>query len=254
MRPFLLFLLALVAAPAAAELPVQGYEIAATYPHDPGAFTQGLFFRDGYLFESTGLIGRSTVRKVRLEDGQVLHAVRLPGRLFGEGITDWGDEIVGVTWQDQVGYRLDMATMTAKGRFTYSGEGWGLAQDGKAIILSDGTPILRFLDPVTMRETRRVHITAEGVPVDKLNELEWVKDELLANIWQSNRIARIDPETGEVKSWIDLSGLDRLAGKSGPNDVLNGIAYDAAGDRLFVTGKLWPKLFEIRLTPARSGS
>lgn len=252
MRALLILFFAVSASLAAAKVPVQGYEIAATYPHDENAFTQGLFYRDGHLYESTGLIGRSTVRKVRLADGRVVDGVRLPGNLFGEGITDWGGEIIGVTWQDQVGYRLDLATMEAKGRFTYPGEGWGLTQDGKTIILSDGTAWLRFLDPETMKELRRLRVTADGEPVAKLNELEWVKGEIYANIWQSNRIARIDPRTGEVKAWIDLGGLDRLAGRSGPDAVLNGIAYDAAGDRLFVTGKLWPKLFEIRLRPSRN--
>jgi glutaminyl-peptide cyclotransferase len=231
-----------------AAIPVYGYQIVHTYPHDPDAFTEGLFYRDGFLFESTGLNGHSTVRRVKLETGEVVQVSELPPQLFGEGICDWGDRIVGLTWKTQVGFVLDLKTFELQRQFSYPGEGWGLTHDDQELVMSDGTPALRFLDPKTLRETHRVRVTAAGQPVQQVNELEWVEGEVFANIWQSDRVARIDPKTGNVVGWIDLSGLlsvkDRLS--SNP-DVLNGIAYDAAGKRLFVTGKLWPKLFEIRL-------
>ncbi|HEV2745930.1 MAG TPA: glutaminyl-peptide cyclotransferase [Allosphingosinicella sp.] len=234
-------------AAAPAETAGAGYRIVNTYPHDPGAFTQGLFYRDGHLYESTGLVGRSTIRKVRLEDGRVLRSVSIPPRLFGEGITDFGPEIVSITWQSGIGFRWDRDSFRRLGEFRYPGEGWGLTQDGSSIIMSDGTATLRFLDPATMRERRRLAVTAEGVPVERLNELEWVKGEIFANVWMSGRIARIDPTTGRVTGWIDLTDLAAEASGGDPDSVLNGIAYDAAGDRLFVTGKNWPKLYEIRL-------
>lgn len=238
--------------PARAQLPVYTFDIVRSYPHDPDAFTQGLFFRDGFLYESTGLEGRSTVRTVRLQDGKVLQAASLPPSQFGEGSTDWGGEIISVTWRNQVGHRWDRATLKPKSTFRYTGEGWGLTNDGGNLILSDGTAWLRFLDPATFKERRRIKVTAAGRPVNQLNELEWVKGEILANIWQTDLIARIDPATGAVKGVINLAGLERAAGGSRPDNVLNGIAYDRAGDRLFVTGKRWSKLFEIRLKPAKS--
>jgi len=248
--PLLALVLLFLGAAAAAEVPVQRYEVVRTYPHDTSAYTQGLFFRDGILYESTGVIGQSTIRKVRLSDGKVLQSVSVPGAEFGEGSTDWGNEIVSVTWMNGIGYRWDRRTLKRTATFRYPGEGWGLTQDGKNLILSDGTPWLRFLDPRSFAERRRVHVTADGRPVARLNELEWVNGEVLANVWQTNRIARIDPATGVVKAWIDLTGLDRLAGASGHDNVLNGIAWDAKANRLFVTGKRWSKLFEIRLKPA----
>ena len=237
---------------ARAAIPVHTYEIKRTYPHDPDAFTQGLFFRDGLLYESTGLEGRSTIRKVRIEDGKVLQSASLPSSQFGEGSTDWGREIISITWQNQIGHRWDLATLKPKSTFRYSGEGWGLTNDGRSLILSDGTPWLRFLDPKTFKERRRIRVAAAGRPVNQLNELEWMKGEILANIWQTDLIARIDPATGTVKGWINLTGLERAADGSRPDNVLNGIAYDRAGDRLFVTGKRWSKLFEIKLKPAKS--
>jgi len=231
-----------------APIPVYGFQVVHAYPHDPGAFTEGLFYKDGFLYESTGLNGQSTVRKVKLETGEIVQRSELPPQLFGEGISDWGDRIVGLTWQTQVGFVLDMKTFELQRQFSYPGEGWGLTHDERQLVMSDGTPALRFLDPQTLRETHRVRVTAAGEPVQQVNELEWVEGEVYANIWQSDRIARIDPKTGQVVGWIDLTGLlsvkDRLSGNP---DVLNGIAYDAAGKRLFVTGKLWPRLFEIRL-------
>jgi glutaminyl-peptide cyclotransferase len=237
---------------ARAEIPVYGYEIRNTYPHDRQAFTQGLFFSDGHLYESTGLVGLSSLRKVRLEDGAVVQRADLPPDVFGEGSALLGDEIVTVTWKNGIGYRFDAKTFRRKGQFSYRGEGWGLTEDDRRLILSDGTSTLRFLDPVSMKETGRVTVTANGEPLGNLNELEWVKGEVFANIWFSPLIARIDPATGVVKGWIDLSGLSDASAGRGPDNVLNGIAYDEAGDRLFVTGKNWPQLFEIKITPPAS--
>lgn len=234
----------------AQETPVYGYRIVRAYPHDPAAFTQGLFWRHGRLYESTGLHGRSTIREVRLEDGKVLRSVSLPPHHFGEGIVDRGDEIVSLTWQDQIGFRWRLSDFAQLGSFRYAGEGWGLTRDRTAIYMSDGTAQLRVLDPATLRERRRIEVTDRGRPVTSLNELEYVKGEILANVWMTSRIARIDPATGRVKGWIELDGLvrDTAAGEDG---VLNGIAYDAAGDRLFVTGKNWSRLYEIDLVPPR---
>jgi glutamine cyclotransferase len=244
----------LAAAAQGGGLPVYGYEVQRSYPHDPNAYTQGLFFRQGFLYESTGLEGRSSVRKVRLETGEVIEGVKLPAEVFGEGIVDWGDQLIGITWKNQLGYVLKLDGFGFVRRFGYAGEGWGLTRNNLEIIQSDGTAELRFLDPQTLQEKRRLKVSAEGRPVDMLNELEWVDGEIYANIWQTDRIARIDPKTGKVVGWIDLSGLlapaDRVPGHT---DVLNGIAYDPLTKRLFVTGKLWPKLFQIKLVkkPAR---
>jgi glutamine cyclotransferase len=229
---------------------VAGYRVVATYPHDREAFTQGLFFLDGELYESTGLVGRSTVRRVNIEDGAVRQSVAIPRNMFGEGITNWGNQIISITWQTGVGYRWDRATLRQIGSFRYRGEGWGLTQNGREIIMSDGTADLRFLDPETLQERRRVRVTANGRPVDKLNELEFVNGEVLANVWMTPRIARIDPATGNVTGWIDLTQLVQETAGGDPDAVLNGIAYDPQGDRLFVTGKNWPRLYEIDLVPA----
>ena len=247
---FALFLAAAAVQRAPAPLPVQTAEVKATFPHDANAFTQGLFFADGALYESTGLTGQSTIRRVRLQDGKVLQMVAIPADQFGEGSTAWGKEIVSLTWQSGVGYRWDRATLKQKGSFRYAGEGWGLTHDGRSLILSDGTPTLRFLDPKTFKEQRRVSVAAQGRPLAALNELEFVNGEVWANIWQTALIARIDPKSGAVKGLVDLSALERLSGRSGVDDVLNGIAYEPRSKRLFVTGKRWPKLFEIKLKPA----
>jgi glutamine cyclotransferase len=235
------------AAPAAA-IPVYGYRVVHTYPHDLNAFTEGLFYLNGYLYESTGLPGHSSVRKVKLTTGQVLQRASLPAAIFGEGITSWDQRLIGLTWKDQVGFVLDLDSFDTKGQFGYPGEGWGLTHNERELVMSDGTADIRFLDPKTLIETHRIHVTAQGRPVDQLNELEWVEGEIYANVWQTDRIARIDPLTGNVVGWIDLAGLlpkaDFIADHT---DVLNGIAYDAAAKRLFVTGKMWPKLFEITL-------
>lgn len=229
-------------------IPVYTYQVVRTYPHDPNAFTQGLVYRDGFLYESTGLPGRSSVRKVNLETGEVIDKVDLPDEMFGEGLTDWQERLIGITWQSQVGFVLDLAGLSLQRQFRYAGEGWGLTHDERELIMSDGTSSLRFIDPETLQETRRLKVTADGTPVDQLNELEWVDGELFANVWQTDRIARIDAKTGRVTGWIDLQGLlparDRIVGHT---DVLNGIAYDPPTKRLFVTGKFWPAVFEIRL-------
>ena len=244
-------LAATACAPAQAEKARQyGYAVVKTYPHDVGAFTEGLFWRDGFLYESTGLEGRSSIRKVTLETGVPEQERMIDSRYFGEGIVDWKDKLIELTWKDQVGFIYDLKSFEKTGEFSYVGEGWALTRDDTRIIMSDGSSALRFLDPETLKETGRIQVTDDGKPVNNINELEFVKGEVLANIWQTDRIVRIDPKTGKVVGWIDLTGLlgdaDRAAGEV---DVLNGIAYDAASDRLFVTGKLWPKLFEIKLAP-----
>jgi glutamine cyclotransferase len=231
----------------AASIPEYGYKVVHAYPHDPLAFTQGLFYLNGYLYEGTGLNDHSSIRKVKLETGQVLEEHDVPGQYFGEGIVNWKDRLLELTWKSQLGFIYDLATFQLKGQFQYPGEGWGLTQDGKRIIMSDGSAELRFWDPETLRETGRITVTADGQPVTDLNELEWVKGEIYANIWQTDRIARIDPASGKVVGWIDLTGLLSPSEETPDTDVLNGIAYDARGERLFVTGKKWPKLFEIRL-------
>lgn len=254
--PFRLFaaagLAALSALSAAAAVPKNGVRIVHVYPHDAGAFTEGLFFLRGDLFESTGIAGQSNIRRVRLSDGAVLQSRAIGPTLFGEGIVNWGDEIVSLTWQDHVGFRWDLKTLGLKKSFRYPGEGWALTQDGKHLIMSDGTPALRVLDPVTFRQLRTIKVTVEGLPVQNLNELEWVKGEILANVWQTHLIARIDPQSGKVKGWIDLTGLPETLGGANPDAVANGIAYDREHDRLFVTGKDWLHLYEIRLTPAKA--
>ncbi len=231
-----------------ASLPIFGYEVVKAYPHDPRAFTQGLQYRDGFLYESTGLVGRSSLRKVELASGRILQQRDLPPPYFGEGITLWKNEIYWLTWRSQVGFVFDAETFAPKRQFLYAGEGWGLTHNGRHLIQSDGSSELRYLEPGTMKEIRRLQVTANGVPVDQLNELEWVEGEIFANLWQTDRIARIEPSSGRVTGWIELGGL--LESHAGPMvraDVLNGIAYDAANKRLFVTGKLWPALFEIKL-------
>ena len=241
------------AAPAApvARPPRQGYEIVATYPHDPTAFTQGLVFRNGELRESTGRYP-STIRRVRLEDGQVLAKRDLDMRLFGEGLTVFGDRMITLTWQTGEGFVWDPDTLEPEGTFTYAGEGWGLTHDGVRLILSDGTSRLRFLDPVTFAETGGVTVNWQGRAVGRLNELEFIDGEVWANVWQTDAVLRIDPATGNILSVIDLSGLLAEGDVADPNDdVLNGIAWDPATRRLFVTGKNWPTLFEIRVTDPR---
>jgi glutaminyl-peptide cyclotransferase len=237
-----------IALPAAAAIPTYGVEVAHIFPHDPAAFTEGLFYQDGFFYESTGLAGRSQIRKVDPATGRVLMSRDLAPDYFGEGIVAWDGRLIELTWQNHVGFIYDLASFRPIGRFGYPGEGWALTRNAHEIVMSDGTPQLRFLDPRTLRETRRITVTADGVPVKNVNELEWVKGEIFANIWLTSTIARIDPATGHVVGWIDISSLVAQSGAAGDQDaVANGIAYDAAADRLFVTGKLWPKMFEVRL-------
>lgn len=228
-------------------VPVERVSVVRSYPHDRGAFTEGLLYLDGRLYESTGLETQSEIREVRLEDGKVLRRASIPPQYFGEGLVNWGGKLISLTWRDGIGFIWDRATFKRTGQFRYRGEGWALTQNGREIVMSDGTPQLRFLDPRTFAETRRVTVTADGHPVPRLNEIEWVKGEVLANIWLTDRIARIDPATGKVKAWIDLSDVARRSSRRTGDDVLNGIAYDAKGDRLFVTGKNWPTLYEVRV-------
>ena len=233
-----------------AGVPEYTYEVVHSYPHDRTAFTEGLFYLDGFLYESTGIEGASSVRKVRLETGEVVQRHDLPSAYFGEGIIHWKDRLIQLTYKTEVGFVYNLSTFETERRFEYPGEGWAMTQDGKNIFMSDGTAQIRVWDPETLQELRRITVTDQGQPVPNVNELEWVKGEIYANIWETDRIARIDPATGRVVGWIDLAGLlnpnERIAGPEG-TDVLNGIAYDANGNRLFVTGKRWPKLFEIRL-------
>lgn len=241
------------ALPAMAATPIYGYRVVHVYPHDISAYTEGLFYKDGYLYESTGEAGESTVRKVDLATGKVLQRHDVPAQYFGEGIVDWKGQLVQLTWKDQLGFVYDMASFKTQRTFNYPGEGWALTRDDKHIYMSDGSAVLRILDPDTLTATGSILVTDDGQPVVNLNELEWVKGEIYANVWMTNRIARIDPATGHVTGWIDLSGLLDVSRLPDPsNDVLNGIAYDAQHDRLFVTGKRWPKLFEITLLPPHS--
>ena len=233
-----------------AHVPIDDVDIVHVYPHDPAAFTEGLFYWDGFLYESTGIEGHSSIRKVRIATGEVIQKLEIPVPYFGEGIVNWGGQLVSLTWQSHVGFVFDLKTFKLQRRFDYAGEGWALTQDGKQIIMSDGTSELRFLNPATLKETRRLEVTLEGQPLRNVNELEWVKGEIYANVWQTNWIARIDPRTGAVLGLVNLAGiLSPVERVQGPDSVLNGIAYDAKQDRLFVTGKNWPKLFEVRLRP-----
>ncbi len=232
---------------AQAEIPVYGFAVKNTYPHDAEAFTQGLFFKDGFLYESTGLNGKSSVRKVDLVTGKVLQKKDIPAEFFAEGIAEIDGNIIGLTWTTQLGFVFDLKTFALKKQFNYVGEGWGLASDQRQLYMSDGSAYIRVLNPA-LEEVRRFQVTAEGRPIDRLNELEWVDGELFANIWGADVIARIDPQTGNVVGWIDLGKLLAPSVRVSPRDaVLNGIAYDKKQRRLFVTGKLWPKLFEITL-------
>ncbi|SPE20993.1 Glutaminyl-peptide cyclotransferase family protein [Candidatus Sulfotelmatomonas gaucii] len=229
-----------------------GYRIIQTYPHDPGAYTQGLVYVDGHLYESTGLNGRSSLRMDDLETGRVLQSAPLSDKYFGEGLAAWGSTLVQLTWQAKIAFVYDRFSFRLLRTFHYDGEGWGLTQNGRNLILSDGTATLRFFDPQTFREVRRIVVKDQGAPVTQLNELEYVRGEIYANVWHTDHIARISPATGSVLGWIDLTGLLPQDERSDPEAVLNGIAYDAAHDRLFVTGKLWPKLFEIKVVPEQA--
>ncbi len=229
------------------ETPVYTFRIVNAYPHDPEAFTQGLIYHGGYLYESTGLHGRSSLRKVDLKTGRVLNIRNLTKKYFGEGITLHGKRLFQITWQSKTGFIYDPATFRRMGQFSYDAEGWGVTSDGTHLIMSDGTSTLRFLDTRTFKVSRRIEVRDGGRSVSGLNELEYVKGEIYANIWNTGYIARISPETGKLRGWINLRGLYGELGVKHGLDVLNGIAYDPEKDRLFVTGKFWPKLFEIQI-------
>ncbi len=230
--------------------PVYSYNVVNTYPHDRSAFTQGLVFEEGVLYEGTGLNGRSTLRRVELETGEVLQIHELPAQFFGEGVTVYGNDIIQLTWQPHVGFVYDRDSFELLQEFNYSTQGWGITHDGERLIMSDGTATLYFLDPETFEEIGRVGVYDNDGYVNRLNELEYVQGEIYVNVWQTNCIARIDPQTGQVVGWIELKGLLTPEDRGELVDVLNGIAYDAENARLFVTGKLWPKLFEIELISA----
>jgi glutaminyl-peptide cyclotransferase len=223
--------------------------VVHVYPHDRNAFTQGLEFRAGFLYEGTGLNGHSTLRKVKLETGEVVQQISVSPEYFGEGITVINQQILELTWRTETGFVYDQNSFRRLRAFNYSGEGWGLTNDGSQIYMSDGTPQIRVWDPVTLQEKRRITVHDRGEPVTYLNELEWVGGEIYANVWQTDRIVRISPTDGRVLGWIDLAGVLPAADRGERVDVLNGIAYDVLGGRLFVTGKLWPKLFEIKVVP-----
>ena len=256
LKPLATFALAFTVttgAGAQTSVPIYGFVVKNTYPHDQKAFTQGLFFRDGHLYETTGRPGSSSLRKVELASGKVLQKADMPNDVFGEGSTPVGNDIVALTWTSQVGYVYDLKTFKLKQTFKYVGEGWGLASDAKHVYMSDGSSFIRVLEPKTFKELRRVQVTHAGKPIGNLNELEMVEGELFSNVWGSDLILRIDPANGSVKGVINLEGLLPAAqrGTADPDAVLNGIAWDAGRKRLFVTGKLWPKLYEIELVPQK---
>ncbi|HEV8429825.1 MAG TPA: glutaminyl-peptide cyclotransferase [Pyrinomonadaceae bacterium] len=224
-----------------------GYQIVNMFPHDSNAFTQGLILSDGKLLESTGQEGSSSLRRVELETGKVLNKVDVPVPYFAEGITLLNGKIYQLTWQNEVGFIYDAQSFERVGQFKYSREGWGLATDGKSLILSDGSSRIRFLDPTDFHVTKTINVVDGQTPVRQLNELEFVQGEIYANVWHDNRIATIDPNSGRVTAWIDLNGLMPEGELQDPEAVLNGIAYDQANDKLYVTGKLWPRIFEIRV-------
>jgi glutaminyl-peptide cyclotransferase len=225
------------------------YRVVHTYPHDPNAFTQGLVFIDGHLYESDGRFGQSTLRMDDLTTGRALQEIHLGSQYFAEGLTNWGSELIQLTWQSHTAFVYDRFSFRLLHTLHYPWEGWGLTQDGKSLILSDGSADLHFLDPATLRELRHVTVRDHGRSIDQLNELEYIHGEIYANVWHTDRIARISPATGDVLGWIDLTGLLPPGSVTDPEAVLNGIAWDPEHNRLYVTGKLWPKLFEIQIVP-----
>ena len=244
-----------------AQLPVSGFEIVKTYPHDEKAFSQGLLFHNGFLYESTGQEGQSSIRKVEIETGKVLQKFDLPGDNFGEGIALHDGQIYQLTWRNRIGRVFDINDFKLIREFTYQGDGWGLTSDGTHLFMTDGTHVMRVMDPATFKSVRMIAVMREdGKPLMQINELEFVKGEIWANVWHSerpeilgkpNHIARIDPVSGKLLGWINLDGISPDDVKRNEENTLNGIAYDAAGDRIFVTGKNWKKLFEIKITPPK---
>lgn len=225
---------------------MHSYKVIATFPHDTSAFTQGLVFHDGQLYESTGLQGESSLRRVDISTGRTLQRLDVPSSYFAEGLALVGDELLQLTWQHKIGFVYDRATFKQKRTFSYDTEGWGIAYDGSSqLVMSDGSDTLTFLDPKTFAAGRRLRVTDAGRAIGNLNELEWIDGEIWANVWMTDRIARISPNTGIVNAWIDLTNLYPLAERTPPADVLNGIAYDKATRRIFITGKKWPRLYQI---------
>lgn len=237
---------------APARVPIYTYEVVNIYPHDPNAFTQGLVFHQGLLYESTGLNGASSLRRVELETGRVLKKIDVPAVYFAEGLALFNGRLYQLTWQNQHGFVYDLDSFNLTRGFSYTGEGWGLTHDERSLIMSDGTNRIRFINPDTFEVQRVIAVQDNGREINQLNELEYIKGEIYANIWYSDRVARIDPQSGRVTAWVNLSGLLSPEDNARPDAVLNGIAHDPASDRLFVTGKLWPKLFEIRLKQRRN--
>ena len=233
--------------PQPSPVPEYTFQVVHVFPHDPNAFTQGLAYRNGFLYEGTGRYGQSSLRKVRIETGEIIQRVDLEPRYFGEGITIVKKQIFQLTWKSETGFIYNLGDFHPLGRFSYSGEGWGLTTNGRDVFMSDGSSEIRVLDGNTLDEKRRLKVRNGDTPVLQLNELEWVEGEIFANIWQSDRIARISPQTGKVLGWIDLAGILSPMYRRDPDAVLNGIAYDPAGKRLFVTGKLWPNVFQIKV-------
>jgi glutaminyl-peptide cyclotransferase len=241
----------LAAADRNRSVPVDTYEVVARYPHDPQAFCQGLVVRDGVMFEGTGQNGRSSLREVELKTGRVLREMELNREYFGEGVCWHGDRLFQLTWKNRVAFEYNARTLEVLAVHRYSGEGWGLTSDGESLILSDGSSTLRYLDPRDFRVQKKLKVTANGRPLEQLNELEFIDGEIWANIWYSDRVARISPKTGEVVGWVDFTGLWPAAQRPNHEAVLNGIAYDTEQKKLYVTGKNWPRLFEVRLVRQR---
>jgi len=233
--------------PSPQAIPLYTYRVINLYPHDRNAFTQGLVFENDFLYEGTGLHEKSSLRKVELATGSVIQMKELPRKFFGEGVTIYENRIIQLTWRSHTGFVYDKESFALLQEFSYPMEGWGITHDGSHLIMSDGTSTLHFLDPHTFKEVDQITVTDANGLVSKLNELEYVKGEIYANVWPTERVAMIKPHTGQVSGWIDLSGLLRKEDYDTPMDVLNGIAYDEKDDRLFVTGKWWPTLFEIKL-------
>jgi glutaminyl-peptide cyclotransferase len=240
-------------APAGAAVPEFKAAIVQTYPHDPQAFTEGLLYQDGFLYESTGREGQSSVRKVQLDTGAVLMQHDIDKKYFGEGIVIWKKRLLELTWKDQIGFIYDVDTFKPLADFHYEGEGWALTRDDSHLYMSDGTSDIRVLDPDTLAEKSRIHVTCDGHPIKNINEVEWVKGQIYADIWLTNLMAMIDPTSGDIVGLVDMSDLRMLAATTQAVDVVNGIAYDATGDRLFVTGKLWPTLYQVTLSKRTDG-
>lgn len=245
---------ALVPVACVAAAPVAGYKVVAKFPHSTESYTEGFFYLNGLFYEGTGMKGRSAVMAIEPATGKVVQKLDLPGQYFGEGIIDWGPNLYEWTWQSHVGFVYDRFSLRQVAQFTYDGEGWGMTRSAKEIITSDGSSTLRFRDAKTFKETRHIVVRDGAKEIAELNELEYVKGEIYANVWHEDRIARISPADGHVIGWIDLSGILPDTEKVDAESVLNGIAYDAQHDRLFVTGKQWPAIFEIKMVAPGAGA